>query len=231
MNSQEFRASIEALHERLVSLTATKGEEYKRRDDNQFANFERGAQALGLIREQVLMVYLAKHLDSITTWVRDLSRRDAREYAEPITGRIDDAILYLLLLRGMAEEFRAAVAEGVGRSAADCGTQDEAHHWLLVDGAVIAPAATPAAEPPAPHVVVCRTPYRASLAMAAHDLRCQHVTHPDSLHGIPAGSAVWLVREDGDGHFADEVARAAAKRSLVLYFVTGTAVSLAGAAS
>ena len=73
MKATEFRASIDELYQRLIALTETKGEEYKRRADNQFANFERGALALGLTREQVLMVYLSKHLDSITTYVKDRS--------------------------------------------------------------------------------------------------------------------------------------------------------------
>ena len=102
MKAEAFAKSIDELYERLRALTATKGEEYKRREDNQFANFERGAQALGLTREQVLMVYLSKHLDSITTYVKDRAANQEKQYAEPITGRIDDAILYLLLLRGMA---------------------------------------------------------------------------------------------------------------------------------
>ncbi|MBT9158766.1 MAG: hypothetical protein DDT26_00013 [Dehalococcoidia bacterium] len=122
MNSAEFAKTIDELHQRLKSLTASKGEEYKRREDNQFANFERGALALGLTREQVLMVYLSKHIDSITTWVKDLSRGENREYAEPISGRIDDAILYLLLLRGMAtcprlsvpKPFQVNVAQDLG---------------------------------------------------------------------------------------------------------------------
>lgn len=104
MNSAAFARSIDELYERLKLLTASKGEEYKRRDDNQFANFERGAQALGLTREQVLMVYLSKHLDSITTYVKDRAAGQEKVYAEPISGRIDDAILYLLLLRGMTIE-------------------------------------------------------------------------------------------------------------------------------
>jgi len=117
MNTQEFRHSIDELHARLVALTLTKGEEYKRRDDNQFANFERGAAALGLTREQVLMVYLSKHLDSITTFVRDHALGQVHSYAEPITGRIDDAILYLLLLRGMTVETLSehAVAVDIGQ--------------------------------------------------------------------------------------------------------------------
>lgn len=102
MKAEAFAKSIDELYERLKALTASKGEEYKRREDNQFANFERGAASLGLTREQVLMVYLSKHLDSITTYVKDRAANQEKQYAEPITGRIDDAILYLLLLRGMA---------------------------------------------------------------------------------------------------------------------------------
>lgn len=104
MKAEAFAKSIDELYERLKSLTASKGEEYKRREDNQFANFERGAQALGLTREQVLMVYLSKHLDSIVTYVKDRAAGQEKQYAEPISGRIDDAILYLLLLRGMTTE-------------------------------------------------------------------------------------------------------------------------------
>lgn len=112
MKTKEFRKTIDQLHERLVKLTETKGEEYKRSEDNQFANFERGAADTGLIREQVLLIYLSKHMDSIKTWIKDLAASKNREYSEPITGRIDDAILYLLLLRGMAEDRAGRATDG-----------------------------------------------------------------------------------------------------------------------
>lgn len=108
MNTEQFRKTIDELHDRMVALTASKGEEYKRREDNQFANFERGARALGLTREQVLLVYASKHFDSIVTYVKDHARGEVREYAEPITGRIDDLILYMLLFRGMVEDAEPA---------------------------------------------------------------------------------------------------------------------------
>lgn len=105
MNPEAFRKSIDELHERLKSLTATKGQEYKGGEEtSQFANFERHAASLGMSREQVLFVYMMKHIDSITTYVKDRAAGRERVYAEPITGRIDDAILYMLLLRGMAVE-------------------------------------------------------------------------------------------------------------------------------
>lgn len=104
MNNEAFGRSIDELHERLKQLTATKGAEYTRGADNRFENFERQAQSLGLTREQVLFVFLTKHLDSITTYVKDRAAGRERAYAEPMTGRVDDAILYLLLLRGMVQQ-------------------------------------------------------------------------------------------------------------------------------
>lgn len=133
MNTQKFIESIDQLYARLQSLTATKGEEYKRREDNQFSNFERGATTLGLTREQVLMVYLSKHLDSITTYIRDRANGQEKVYAEPISGRIDDAILYLLLLRGMTVEndsVRELAKGGSELSFAEIVAQDTAiHPW------------------------------------------------------------------------------------------------------
>lgn len=108
MNGEEFEKSIHALHEKLLQLTATKGAEYTQGRDNRFDNFERQAEALGLTREQVLLVFLNKHLDSITTYVKDRALNRGRVYSEPMTGRVDDAILYLLLLRGMMEKNEAA---------------------------------------------------------------------------------------------------------------------------
>jgi len=210
MNKHEFKQSINELHERLLALTAAKGEEYTQRAQSQFANFEASAARLGLTREQVLMVALDKHMFSVTTWVNDSARGEAREYAEPITGRVDDAILYLLLLRGMMVE---RLAPGIAGERAGEALTD--HHWLLQGDVAPVPAI------PTPHAIVCRNPARAAQVRGHHRASCHTTTHPDNLHGIPAGSAVWLVREDGDGHFADEVGRACAKRGLRLYFVAG----------
>jgi hypothetical protein len=104
MKASRFRETINELHKRLIDLTVTKGEEYKRREDSQFANFDRCAAELGLTREQVLMVYLNKHLNSIVVYTKDSAAGGNKAYAEPIVGRIDDSILYLLILRGMVED-------------------------------------------------------------------------------------------------------------------------------
>lgn len=102
MKNADFLITLKDLHVRLLELSASKGEEYKGAEDNQFGNFERGAADTGCTPEQVLWVYLSKHLDSIKTWMRDEAEGRARQRSEPIIGRIDDAILYLALLRGMS---------------------------------------------------------------------------------------------------------------------------------
>ncbi len=80
----------------LKNLTASKGVEYSRSDDDQLANFRRQATELGVGPEKILAVYLNKHLDAIKSFLKT-----GEVLSEPIYGRIDDAILYLMLLKAM----------------------------------------------------------------------------------------------------------------------------------
>ena len=73
--------------------------EYARDVDNVFANFERVGSYVGIDKKQVLMVYLLKHIDGIMAYIN--GHKSQREGVE---GRITDAIVYLLLLRGMVDE-------------------------------------------------------------------------------------------------------------------------------
>lgn len=66
---------------------------------NAFGNFERLSTRLGVSREKVLLVYLSKHLDGIDAYVNG-----HKSQRESVTGRINDAIVYLCLLRGMVED-------------------------------------------------------------------------------------------------------------------------------
>ena len=100
MNKQEFRCLLDDTHKALVHLTASKGEEYSR-DADQLANFKRQAEELNATPEKILMVYLNKHLDAIKSFVKT-----GKLYSEPIEGRIDDAILYLILLKGIVLDDR-----------------------------------------------------------------------------------------------------------------------------
>lgn len=75
--------------------------EYAHDDSEAFANFNRVAEALGMDRKAVLLVYAQKHYDGIASYVAGHTSQ-----REDVTGRINDLIVYLGLLRGMIEEER-----------------------------------------------------------------------------------------------------------------------------
>lgn len=97
MNKPDFQDLLLQTHKRMLTLTASKGEEYARNED-QLANFKRNAAQVNLSPEIVWFVYFNKHLDAIVNWINGGSS------SEPIEGRIDDAILYLCLLKAMVQE-------------------------------------------------------------------------------------------------------------------------------
>ena len=76
-------------------------DEYARDKDNVFANFERIAEHLKIERKEVLMVYLLKHIDGISSYIKGHESQ-----REDVTGRITDSITYLCLLWGMIESER-----------------------------------------------------------------------------------------------------------------------------
>jgi hypothetical protein len=103
MNTNDLNALLERTFVQMKALSSTKGEEYAGTEDR-LSNFKRLADELEMTPEQVLMVYLTKHLDSIRTYIKDKASGRKRELSEPIAGRIDDAILYLILLKGLVYE-------------------------------------------------------------------------------------------------------------------------------
>ena len=72
--------------------------EYARNQNNAFANFERIGDTLGIKKEEVLLVYLLKHIDGICSFVKG-----HKSQREDVRGRLTDAIVYLCLLWGMIE--------------------------------------------------------------------------------------------------------------------------------
>lgn len=103
MTKQEMAETMERVFAECGKFRAAGQAEYAHCDTSAFANFERVAERLGLSREQVLLVYLEKHIDGIHSYVQ--GHRSQREGVE---GRINDAIVYLCLLRGMVEETKRA---------------------------------------------------------------------------------------------------------------------------
>ena len=57
------------------------------------------ASFTGATREQALMTYLLKHIDGIMAHING-----HKSQREDVSGRITDAIVYLLLLQGMIDD-------------------------------------------------------------------------------------------------------------------------------
>ena len=86
--------TLETIHD----LNATKGLEYASEADG-LANFKNRSAQLGLTPMQVWGIFYGKHSDAIYSYLRN-----GEVLSEAIEGRIDDAILYLILLKGLIRE-------------------------------------------------------------------------------------------------------------------------------
>ena len=80
-------------------MRAAGQKEYARKNNNAFANFERVGENLDIQREEVLLVYLLKHIDGICSFVKG-----HKSQREDVRGRLTDAIVYLCVLWGMINE-------------------------------------------------------------------------------------------------------------------------------
>ena len=103
MKHEEFDKIVEETFETLRRLLVEKGGEYAG-DKDRLANFKRNAERLGLLPETVWAVYFAKHIDAIFQYTSDLQNGVNRTRSEPISGRVDDALNYLLLFKGLLAE-------------------------------------------------------------------------------------------------------------------------------
>ena len=97
-SAREYNKMVDETFEEIKRLSEQKGGEYAG-DGDRLENFKRNGRALDLPMESVWAVYAAKHWDAIIQWIKDIGRDTTRVRAEPLEGRIDDLIVYLLLLK------------------------------------------------------------------------------------------------------------------------------------
>lgn len=107
---ERYAKLIEETIINLKKLGELKGGEYAG-DNDRLANFRRNAEKLGLNKESVWAVYCGKHLDAIFQYILDLNTGKTRTRLEPLSGRVDDVIVYMLLFKAMLDE------DGVDRKA------------------------------------------------------------------------------------------------------------------
>lgn len=98
MKRDEFYSLRGKVFDEIVAINTTKGKDYAE-DADALSNFKEIAKRSGLTPLQVWSVYANKHLVAIESFIKN-----GAVESEPIEGRINDAILYLFLLRGLIEE-------------------------------------------------------------------------------------------------------------------------------
>lgn len=107
MTKQEFAKYQDDVFNKLKELRDAGQKEYAGGEDA-FGNFNRLAESLKMDRKKILWVYLMKHMDGITSFLNGhISQR------ESVEGRINDAVIYLILLRGMITEEKLFKANDV----------------------------------------------------------------------------------------------------------------------
>ena len=98
MHRKEMEILIDQIFKTIQRTREEGQKEYVRKQNNAFANFERIGENLDISREEVLLVYLLKHIDGICSYVKG-----HRSQREDVRGRITDVIVYLCLLWGMID--------------------------------------------------------------------------------------------------------------------------------
>lgn len=103
MNQENFNAVVAETISTINKLIQVKGGEYAGSEDR-LANFKRGAELVGVSPLQTLLIYLSKHYDAVSTYVRDEAGGKERVRSEPIAGRFDDIIVYCILAKALIAE-------------------------------------------------------------------------------------------------------------------------------
>lgn len=100
MNTEKRIEFFRKEFEKMMEISATKGVEYANDDHDANNNFKEIGKQLSMTPEQVLWVYVKKHLQAVESYLR----RGSVLSNEPIEGRIHDIILYNFILLSLLEE-------------------------------------------------------------------------------------------------------------------------------
>ena len=99
----DYQGLVEQTVANIHKLGQLKGGEYAG-DVDRLANFRRNGENLGLPMEVVWAVYAAKHWDAVLQYINDLTNGKKRDRLEPLSGRLDDIIVYCILFKAMLVE-------------------------------------------------------------------------------------------------------------------------------
>jgi|GEM_PF-792641 len=102
-SNDRYSKLLEETIANIKKLGELKGGEYAG-DVDRLANFRRNAEECGVTMETIWRVYCGKHWDAISQYVRDRQTGKHRKRLEPLSGRCDDIIVYMVLFKAMLEE-------------------------------------------------------------------------------------------------------------------------------
>ena len=100
---EDYARLMDETFEEMKKLGSLKGGEYAG-DYDRLANFRRNGKSLALPMETIWAVYAAKHWDAVMQYIQDLNTGKTRTRLESIDGRVDDLLVYLILLKCMLVE-------------------------------------------------------------------------------------------------------------------------------
>ena len=103
MDNKEFTTLVEKTVRDTSALLISKGQEYAGSADR-LANFKRGANLTGTTPLQCCFIYMSKHYDALSTYIKKDASGFDQHLSEPIEGRIDDLINYCFLMKGLIQE-------------------------------------------------------------------------------------------------------------------------------
>ena len=98
MNSQQFNDMKSRARTRQDEILDSKGEDYTASNEDRLFNFKFIGTVLDMDPKKVCMVYYLKHILALCNRVK------GGQESEPVTGRLDDATNYPLLLEGLFED-------------------------------------------------------------------------------------------------------------------------------
>ncbi len=100
MKNKEFYDLMVRTFDDAKAIAKLKGEDYTKGSLDALANFKEGGKDIDLDPKKVAWVFMNKHYQAITNYVKT----NGRSESEPIDLRIKDLINYLVLLLALIEE-------------------------------------------------------------------------------------------------------------------------------
>lgn len=100
MTNKDFYQLMDDTFSKAKQIAESKGKDYTLESKDALANFKEGGKALEINPKVVAWVFMNKHYQAITNYVKT----NGQSESEPIEERIKDMINYLILLLGLIHE-------------------------------------------------------------------------------------------------------------------------------